>query len=272
MCAKVLVVDDDQVNIDLLGYLLRAFGHEPMLSLTGEDAIRKARTHLPHLVVCDIQMPGLDGFEVLRRLRGDPNCEGMKIVGVTALAMVGDREKVLAAGFDGYMAKPITPETFVSDVERFLPASLIPSRKPTQEVAPEPRSAPKVTTSKGYVLVVDNVAANADLLHHLLGSVGIEVCAAKSVEEALEMATRRPPALIISDIHMPSKNGFDLLRAIRSDSALRKTRFFFASSSQPDGVERALALELGAERFLVQPFDLSMILEMVRACFEEDHA
>src|SRR5437773_1756694 len=98
MCARVLVIDDDPVNADLVGYLLRAFGHQAVLALDGASALKEADARVPDLVLCDIQMPQMDGFEVLRRLRLDGRFASTPIVGVTALAMVGDREKILSAG------------------------------------------------------------------------------------------------------------------------------------------------------------------------------
>ena len=133
MCARVLVVDDDPVNVDLLGILLRAFGHEAVLTLTGLDALREAAERIPDLVLCDIQMPEIDGFEVARRLRADARFARMPIVGISALAMVGDREKVLSAGFDGYLSKPIMPETFIVEIEKYLdrpPSAVRPEALP----------------------------------------------------------------------------------------------------------------------------------------------
>lgn len=72
------------------------------------------------LIICDVQMPGVDGYEVARRLKKDPMLHRIPLVAVTALAMVGDREKVLAAGFDGYIDKPITTEKFAKQVEAFM--------------------------------------------------------------------------------------------------------------------------------------------------------
>src|SRR5262245_26572107 len=118
MCARVLVIDDDPVNADLIAYLLRAFGHEAVIALGGEPALHEAKAAGMDLVLCDIQMPGIDGYEVRRRLRADSRYDATPIVGVTALAMVGDREKVLSAGFDGYLTKPISPETFVPEIEK----------------------------------------------------------------------------------------------------------------------------------------------------------
>ena len=73
------------------------------------------------LILLDIQLRGPSGFDVLRSLRAQPTLASVPVVAVTAFAMVGDRERILAAGFDGYLTKPIEPETFVADVERFLP-------------------------------------------------------------------------------------------------------------------------------------------------------
>ena len=120
MCARVLVIDDDPVNVDLVAYLLRAYGHEPVTALGGEDALRELSEQSVDLVLCDIQMPEMDGFEILRELRRNERFARTPVVGVTALAMVGDREKIVAAGFNGYLTKPITPETFVPDIEKFL--------------------------------------------------------------------------------------------------------------------------------------------------------
>src|SRR5437764_7011224 len=155
MCARVLVVDDDPVNADLLGYLLRAFGHDAALTLGGAAALRDAGEHVPDLVLCDIQMPEIDGYEVLRRLRADTRFDDTQIVGVTALAMVGDREKVLAAGFDGYLSKPIAPETFMDAIERYLPASH-PARPLASRQLPVASIAatrnPQPATASGYAL------------------------------------------------------------------------------------------------------------------------
>src|SRR5438876_1548919 len=167
MCATFLVVDNDPVNADLMGYLLRAFGHQPIVALSGEEALQQAAVQVPDLVLCDIQMPRIDGYEVLHRLRDDGRFARTPVVGVTALAMVGDREKVLAAGFDGYLSKPITPEIFIPQIEKYLPMQ--PNlKKPllARGVATTPGVVIAPPKSSGYALVVDDVPANIELLHH----------------------------------------------------------------------------------------------------------
>jgi CheY-like chemotaxis protein len=101
-------------------YLLKSFGHMTSVALDGQDGVDAALRTRPDLILCDLALPRLDGFEVARRLKAIPIVREIPLVAVTASAMVGDRDKVLANGFDGYITKPITPETFVSEVESYL--------------------------------------------------------------------------------------------------------------------------------------------------------
>ena len=115
------MIEDNPTNLDLVLYLLRSARHEPRTARDGAAGLAEAGLHPPALVLLDLQMPGMDGYEVLRRLRADPALRKVPVVAVTALAMVGDRERILAAGFDGYIPKPIDPEAFLAQVAAFLP-------------------------------------------------------------------------------------------------------------------------------------------------------
>lgn len=117
---RILAVDDTPHNLDLITYLLTAAGHEVIGSQSGEDALLLAREHRPDLVVLDVQLPGMDGYEVLDELRADPDLPDTLVIAVTAYAMVGDRAHALSAGFDGYLAKPIDPLTFADTISAYL--------------------------------------------------------------------------------------------------------------------------------------------------------
>ena len=121
MPARILAVDDVSHNLDLMTYLLQASGHEVIGASDGGEALRLAHHHRPDLIVLDVQLPDLDGYEVLSRLRADPELARVPVVAVTAYAMVGDRDEALAAGFDGYLAKPIDPTTLVDTLDAYLP-------------------------------------------------------------------------------------------------------------------------------------------------------
>jgi len=118
--ASVLVVEDQAENRDLMAYLLRAFGHDVTTAGNGAEGLEEARRARPDLMVIDIQMPVMDGLELVAALKVDPALAPVPAVGVTAFAMVGDRDRILAAGFDGYISKPIDAMTFVGELEAFL--------------------------------------------------------------------------------------------------------------------------------------------------------
>ena len=119
---RILVIEDNRDNMTLIDYLLRAHGYSPRLTRSGDEGVPIALEWRPHLVLLDIRMPGMDGYEVVAALNSAPRLEETRVVAVTASAMVGDRERIAAAGFDGYIQKPIEPEAFITAVEQFLPA------------------------------------------------------------------------------------------------------------------------------------------------------
>lgn len=118
--AKILVVDDDARNLRLAVTVLEQAGHEVLSALGGAQGIEAALAHAPDLVLMDVQMPGMDGIAVLRHLRAAPRTATLKVVALTALAMVGDRERLLAEGFDGYLEKPIRYKEFLARVAALL--------------------------------------------------------------------------------------------------------------------------------------------------------
>ena len=129
MKATILLIEDNEQNRYLATFLLEQRGHEVVPAESGPLGLELAAKIRPDLILLDIQLPGMDGHAVARALKSDPQLKSIPIVAVTSYAMVGDREKVFAAGVEGYIEKPINPETFVTEVERFL-------RPPEKEPAP----------------------------------------------------------------------------------------------------------------------------------------
>jgi two-component system cell cycle response regulator DivK len=118
--ARILVVDDDARNRRFAGAALEQAGHEVLSAEGGTEGVEAALAHAPDLVLMDVQMPGMDGVSALRRLRAEPRTAAIKVVALTALAMKGDAERLLAEGFDGYVEKPIRYKSFLREVERLL--------------------------------------------------------------------------------------------------------------------------------------------------------
>lgn len=122
MNARILIVEDNPTNLDLITYLLRALGYDIACETDGKAGLARALSGEFDLVLTDILMPNMDGLEFARRFKADPRAAGTPLVAVTALAMTGDRERILAAGFDGYIAKPIEPQKFAAQITEFLNA------------------------------------------------------------------------------------------------------------------------------------------------------
>ena len=123
MAARILVIEDSPASLDLLTFLLKKTGHTAFEARDGEKGLEIARREKPDLVICDLQVPRMDGYEIARQIRGDPQICNMPLVAVTAFAMQGDCDKVMEAGFDGYITKPISPREFVDQLEPFLRSS-----------------------------------------------------------------------------------------------------------------------------------------------------
>jgi CheY-like chemotaxis protein len=120
MAARILIAEDHPASLELMRYLLEANGYPTLTAVNGAAAVTVALRERPDLIICDLQMPSLNGYEVLETLKLDADLQRVPVIAVTAFSMLGDREKVLTAGFDGYFSKPIEPETFITQMELFL--------------------------------------------------------------------------------------------------------------------------------------------------------
>ncbi|HEX3093390.1 MAG TPA: response regulator [Candidatus Angelobacter sp.] len=117
---KILIADDKATSRELLRTVLERQGYAVTEAADGEEALQKALAETPDLILLDLQMPRRTGYEVLRELRKDPRHAELPIIALTASAMQGDREKALAAGFTGYLAKPVALVQLRAEVQRLL--------------------------------------------------------------------------------------------------------------------------------------------------------
>ncbi|QJW93702.1 response regulator [Frigoriglobus tundricola] len=262
MPAHILIIEDNRANLELMSYLLGAFGYDPHTAGDGATGVEIARERPFDLIVCDIHMPGVDGYEVARRLKADPVLRAVPLVAVTALAMVGDRDRVLAAGFDGYIAKPIDPETFVVRVEEYL-------RHEHRTAAAHARAAPAAAnkpTNGLTILVVDNLSVNRDLACSILEPHGYRVLTADGVDQGLAVARGHACDLILSDVCMTGESGYDFIRAVKADGRLAAIPFVFITSTMLEENDRVTGLCLGAARFLCRPIEPDALLAELEAC------
>ncbi|PWR72649.1 response regulator [Methanospirillum lacunae] len=118
---KILVIEDNEQNMYLMHFLLKSKGHIVIEARDGEEGIHLAKEAGPDIILLDIQLPGMDGYEIAQRIRSSPDLVSIPIIAVTSYAMAGDREKAMAAGVNDYIEKPINPVTFLDQIGQYFP-------------------------------------------------------------------------------------------------------------------------------------------------------
>jgi two-component system, cell cycle response regulator DivK len=132
MKRKILIIEDNEQNMYLMTFLLESHGYEIVQAYNGRDGICRAKELRPDVILLDIQLPELNGYQVAEELRKNQSLCTIPIIAVTSYAMAGDKERVLAAGATGYIEKPINPHTFISQLHEYLPPILQNENKEVQ--------------------------------------------------------------------------------------------------------------------------------------------
>jgi two-component system cell cycle response regulator DivK len=120
MSKRILLVEDTEDNRQIIRDLLASVGYELIEAVTGEEGVAMAAQHRPDLILMDMQLPVLDGYEATRRIKAQPELKAIPIIAVTSYALSGDEAKTKAAGCDGYVAKPFSPRQLLAKVREFL--------------------------------------------------------------------------------------------------------------------------------------------------------
>ena len=261
MSARILVIEDNPANMELMVYLLTAFGYTPLTAVDGVSGVQSARETNPDLIICDIHLPRLDGYGVVAELKKDAQLCHIPVLAVTALAMVGDRERLLAAGFDGYIGKPIEPDTFVTELELFMPAK-------GAAATPDSAAAPAETIAGGAprratILIVDDHVLNREFLIALLGYGGHRLIEASNGVEGLKMVLSERPDLVISDILMPNMDGYEFVTRLHSDPATADLPVIFYTANFREREALRVAERCAVRWVLPKPSDPDVILRTV---------
>jgi len=193
----VLIVEDDPPAGELLSRQLEKAGFRAEILRSGVDVVARARKSKPAAITLDILLPGLDGWEVLNRLKHDEITSSIPVI---VISVVDNPELGIALGAVDYFVKPVPAEELVSRLRRFNFVGL---------------SGP----AKTRVLVVDDERANRDWLTEVLEPAGFNVIPAAGGRDAIELARAKHPDLILLDLMMPEVSGFDVVEALRADTS-----------------------------------------------------
>lgn len=272
MPGRILIIEDNPANLDLMVYLLRAFGYTPVLAGNGRLGLELAQQEADgalgpfDLIICDVQLPGMDGYTVAGKLRGTPGYEKTPLLAVTAMAMVGDREKLLAAGFTDHISKPIEPEIFVDRVESFLapelraPRVIYPSEEHPAASAPPPR--PRLDHSSPLILMVDDVPNNIDFVKTTLEPFGYRLLSAPGVSAGVDVLRNAGERvdMVLCDLHMDPHDGRHFLDLRPELPELEGVPVIIISSTFTTEDECLDCLARGATLFIRRPIEPEALL------------
>lgn len=266
--AKVLIVEDNEMNRDMLSRRLERRGYEVLVAIDGETGVEMARTLSPDLILMDMSLPGLDGWEATRLLKADPKFAKTPIIGLSAHAMSSDREKAINAGCDDYDTKPVELNRLLGKVEKWL--STVPSAAPAAPSAPAapvvsapvaevPLAEPPPPTASGKILIIDDNDMNRDMLSRRLSRRGYEVVIATDGEQGVAAARSEKPDLILMDLNLPGLNGWEATKLLRSEAGTRKIAII-ALTAHAMAADRDQAVAAGCDDFDTKPVEINRLL------------
>ncbi|MCP5433687.1 MAG: PleD family two-component system response regulator [Alphaproteobacteria bacterium] len=270
MSARVLVVDDVPANVKLLEAQLTAEYFEVATAYRGEQALEIVKNEPPDIVLLDVMMPGMDGFEVCRRLKGSPDTAHIPIVMVTALDQPADRVHGLEAGADDFLTKPVDELALMARVRSLVRLKMMTDELRMRQITGQSLGIlddPVVVGAdddqlKGHILVVEDRAPSARTIEETLGQRH-EVKVESDVESALVQMRGADFDLFIVSLALEKADGLRLCSQIRSSERARNVPIL-ALIQDNDTRKLARALEMGVNDYLVRPIDRNELTARVR--------
>jgi len=257
--AKVLVIEDDANNLDVAQRIIRAAGHEALAATDGAAGIETARSERPDVILVDLLLPRVDGWTVTKTLREEAWAKETPIIAVSALAMQQDRARAIEAGCDDFVSKPYAPAELRAVLARFLEDGGTPGVSGAIR-----RGVKPIAHELGRVLVVDDEPANVELLVRRLDALGADTLRASNGEDALAIADRELPDLILLDIMMPGIDGYDTCRRLKMNDRTAPIPVIFATAKdRADDLSKGF--EVGAVDYVTKPIEPVELAARVRS-------
>jgi CheY-like chemotaxis protein len=268
MAARVLIIEDNQANMELMCYLLAAFGHEPLSASDGVQGVAAARAQRPDLIICDIHLPRLDGYGVVAQLKADPATAGIPVLAASALPVSDGGDALRAAGFDGHLPKSLEPDTLIPSIESFLPAALRGLAPPTagdqDSAAPSAPEAPRAR-----VLLLDAAPDGGGLVASILVHYGYTLTVAADAEQAAHCA-RQQFDLLLCDADTTQARHTAFLPAVLEHcrGAWAGVPLVLITADDGDPVDGLLPPGLLPALRLAHPLEPQQLADALEACMQ----
>ena len=259
--ARILIIEDEANNLDVARRIVRGAGHEALTATDGLAGLDLARRERPDAVLVDLLLPKLDGWAVTRAIREEPWAKQIPIVAVSALAMEADRARARDAGCDDFVTKPYAPAELRAVLSRHFTEGAVP--KIGTKAADVPATGIEPSERLGRVLVVDDEDANVELIVRRLGGNGYETLTASNGHDAIAVAMKEQPDLILMDIMMPGLDGWQTTRLLKGDPKTANIPVVFVTArDRPEDV--AAGFEAGGMMYVNKPVEPVELFARVR--------
>jgi two-component system, cell cycle response regulator len=259
---KILIVDDDPTNVKLLAAKLGDSNYTILKAYGGEEALQKARSENPDLVLLDVMMPGMNGLEVTAHLKNGPETAGIPIVLVTALDGPDNKTRGLEAGADDFLNKPVHSAELKARVKSLLRlkrySDQLKARTHARGMVIDPLSGddPMSDLRLPNLLIVEDSPSDAKLIKSLLNSLACNLSIVTSGEEALSICNNRQIDIMILDMLLPGMDGYEVVRRVKENPATHTTQIIVVTSLQ-DIESKIKGYESGVDDFLVKPINFN---------------
>ncbi len=269
MSARILVVDDIPANVRLLEAKLSAEYFEVVTATDGPGALEAAAAKAPDLILLDVMMPGMDGFEVARRLKANPKTRHIPVVMVTALSDTSDRVRGLDAGADDFLSKPVNDVALFARVRSLTRLKVMMDELRLRHAAAgrievsDDAIASDADAKAGRILLLESHDILAATITDYLSDAGHVVERASTGDEACSLVNAVAPDLIIVNLRLAGEDGLRLCSQFRTKEATRHIPILLIISAD-DLEELAKGLDLGVTDYLIRPFDRNELLARTR--------
>jgi two-component system cell cycle response regulator len=270
MSARILIVDDTPLNVKLLTAKLARDYYIISTAENGVEALRKVAEEKPDLILLDVMMPEMDGFETCRRLKADPETAYIPIVIITALSDVADRVRGLAAGADDFLGKPINDLALMARIRSLLRLKILMDEWRLREATALQLSPVLAGTtvdpldiSNSRILIVDDGEADGIFIRETLTPLAASILQVTNVAEAETALAKDPYDLIFSSLDLRNEDGLTICPRLRASPSTRHVPILLLAN--PEEVDRvAKGLDLGANDYLLRPFDTQELFARTR--------
>lgn len=263
---KILIAEDNPDIRHIIGLLLAQRGHETLEAEDGMRAVELAAEQRPDLIIMDLGMPVLSGWDATRQIKSNPETADIPVIALTAHAMKGDRERAWEAGCDGFIVKPIDDELLLHTADQVLSERQTKKAKGAAKeliVAAAGSAQSKIfSIHNEHVLIVDDQEDLAELMASKLKAQGYRISVVQDAQKALAMVETDPPDLIICDVRLPDLSGYEITGRIKQNAQLPFIPIILVTAGT---VDRKKGLEAGADDFIAKPIDLTELVVRVRS-------